>query len=168
MEVARLTERDLPALAGLYTQFWGEESSPAKMLETFRRLGGNPSYIFLAARHDDRLVGSVTGIVCEELYGECRPFMVIEDVIVDKAHRRTGIGSELMRALEREAVSRGCAFVILVTENDRTEALRFYESLGYSPGAHRGFKKRLASDRPAGAAGAARPGGAERRCRRRE
>ena len=53
------------------------------MRATFRRLKDRPDYVFLGAKTDGRLVGSVLGIVCEELYGQCVPFMVVEDVIVD-------------------------------------------------------------------------------------
>jgi GNAT superfamily N-acetyltransferase len=98
---------------------------------------------FLVARQNDRLAGSVMGIVCEELYGECKPFMVVEDVIVDQNHRRQGVGSLLMRELERLAITRDCAYIIFVTEQDRTTAHQFYESLGYNPDKYRGFKKRL-------------------------
>ena len=120
MEINELTEDDLAALAGLYKQFWGEESCLEKMQATFRKLKGNPNYIFLAAKSEMRLVGSVMGIVCEELYGECIPFMVVEDVIVDKDRRREGIGSALMRELERHAVERNCGYIIFVTEPERT------------------------------------------------
>lgn len=143
MEIGTLTEQDLPALADLYRQFWGQESSLEKMRETFRRLARDPQYLFLVARHEGRLLGSVMGIVCEELYGECQPFLVVEDVIVDQAVRRQGIGSRLMRELERRAVEEGCSYLLLVTETNRTAAVRFYESLGYHPRAYRGFKKRL-------------------------
>jgi len=143
VEIGRLTEADLPALAGLYKLFWGEDSCLDRMRETFRRLKGRSDYIFLAAKDDRRLVGSVLGIVCEELYGECVPFMVVEDVIVDAEWRRKGIGSALMCELESLAVERNCGYVIFVTEVERTDAQRFYESLGYEPDAYRGFKKRL-------------------------
>ena len=83
------------------------------------------------------------GIVCEELYGECLPFMVVEDVIVDADRRREGIGSALMCELERRAVESNCGYIIFVTESERTDAHRFYESLGYKPDAYRGFEKRL-------------------------
>ena len=83
------------------------------------------------------------GIVCEELYGDCKPFMVIEDVVVQKDHRRSGIGSALMGALERCAVERNCNYIIFVTESERKEAHRFYESLGYNSHAYQGFKKYL-------------------------
>jgi GNAT superfamily N-acetyltransferase len=161
MEIAELTESDLEALAGLYKQFWGEDSSLEKMHATFQRLRTNPNYIFLVARRDGRLAGSVMGIVCEELYGECRPFMVVEDVIVDKSYRRKGVGSQLMRKLERQATSRDCAYIIFVTENDRSDAIRFYETLGYSPDKYRGFKKRLGAGQPTAPADAL-PRSAER------
>ena len=143
MEILRLAEADLPALAGLYKQFWGEDSCLEKMQATFRRLKDRPDYIFLAAKAEGRLAGSVLGIVCDELYGDCVPFMVVEDVIVDAEWRRQGIGSALMCELERLATERNCGYVIFVTEVERTDAHRFYESLGYRPDAYRGFKKRL-------------------------
>ena len=68
---------------------------------TFQRLKRNPSYIFLVADQQNNLVGSVMGIICEELYGDCKPFMIVEDVIVDIDQRRLGIASSLMRELEK-------------------------------------------------------------------
>ncbi len=143
MEIGRLTENDLPALAELYKQFWGEDSCLERMRATFRRLKDRPDYVFLGAKTDGRLVGSVLGIVCEELYGQCVPFMVVEDVIVDAEWRRRGIGSALMCELENQAVGGGCGYIIFVTEVERTDAHRFYESLDYDPDAYKGFKKRL-------------------------
>lgn len=143
MEIRRLAEADLPALAGLYKQFWNEDSIITNMQAVFKKLKDNPNYIFLVAQRGGELTGSVMGIVCEELYGDCRPFFVIEDVIVDKNHRRCGVGTALMHELERLAVELGCKYVIFVTESDRVEAHQFYESLGYKMDGYRGFKKRL-------------------------
>ena len=143
MNISKLTRHDLPSLASLYEQFWGEESSVGKMESTFATLEKNPDYIFLVARQDNGIVGSVMGIICYELYGECKPFMVIEDVIVDRNERRQGVGSKLMQALEKHACDQGCAYIIFVTETDRLDAHRFYESSGYSPSGYKGFKKRL-------------------------
>ena len=141
--IDKLIERDLAELSGLYKQFWGEDSSIEKMKDTFRRLESNPHYIFLGAKQNGSLVGSVMGIVCEELYGECKPFMVVEDVVVDSDHRRCGVGTSLMRALEQTAAERGCSYIIFVTESDRTEAHQFYASIGYKPDGYKGFKKRM-------------------------
>jgi ribosomal protein S18 acetylase RimI-like enzyme len=131
MLIRNLKEEDLPSLADLYRQFWNEASSIDKMTKTFGRLSNNPNYIFLVAEQDKTAVGSAMGIVCEEHYCQCDPFMVIEDVIVDGPHRRQGIASALMTELERRATTSGCAYIIFVTEAERTEAQRFYASLGF-------------------------------------
>ena len=143
MQIRKLKEDDLVSLAGLYKQFWGESSSLEKMRATFQRLEKNPNYILLVADKQNILVGSVMGIICEELYGNCRPFMVVEDVIVDRYQRRLGIASALMKELEGYAVKHDCNYIIFVTESERREAHRFYESLGYQSDSYKGFKKRL-------------------------
>ena len=143
MKISRLSEQDLPSLADMFRQFWGETSSLEKMRATFSRLVANPAYILLAARENGRLTGFVMGIVCEELYGDCRPFMVVEDLIVDEKQRRKGAGSALMSELEKCAIDHDCCQIIFVTEADRTEAHRFYKSLGYESEPYKGFKKRI-------------------------
>jgi GNAT superfamily N-acetyltransferase len=49
-------------------------------------------------------------------------FMVVEDVIVDREQRRRGIGSVLMRAIEEQAVSRNCSYIMFVTDSTRVDA----------------------------------------------
>ena len=133
MNITNLTEADLPGLASLYKHFWGDDSSVEKMKSTFLKLKNNPDYIFLAAHRDNQIVGSATGIICHEIYGDCRPFMVVEDVIVDKNARRQGIGSMLMNAIEGKAKERDCCHIILVTDTSRHNACQFYASLGFDP-----------------------------------
>ena len=143
MRIRELIQSDLGSLAELYEQFWGEKSSVEKMQRTYKRLKANTNYIFLVAEQKGHLSGALMGIICEELYGDCRPFLVIEDVIVDKAYRHTGIGTALMREIENRAVFHNCNYIIFVTESERTDAVQFYQSLGYSTDTYKGFKKRL-------------------------
>ena len=103
----------------------------------------DPNYILVVAEKQNYLVGSAMGIICEELYGVCNPFMVVEDVIVDRYQRRLGIASALMKELESFAVNHDCNYIIFVTESERKDAHRFYQSLGYKSDAYKGFKKRL-------------------------
>ncbi|MFA5892127.1 MAG: GNAT family N-acetyltransferase [Actinomycetota bacterium] len=143
VRIEPLAEVDLPAVARLYEQFWGEPSDLERTRATLGHLQGDPDYLFLVAREGDEVVGTALGIVCHELYGDCRPFMVIEDFVVDAGSRRFGVGGALMEELEAAAAARGCSQVILVTEAERTDAVGFYESLGFESGPYRGFKKRL-------------------------
>ena len=146
VKIVLLEKKDLPVLAKLFKQFWNEETNIEKMQATFSKLIRNPAYHLLGAQKEGKLVGFAMGIVCEELYGECEPFMMIEDFIVDKKYRRNGIGAALMAALEQRAIEQNCCQVLFVTEANRKEAIRFYSSMGYDPNSHTGFKKRVRPD----------------------
>lgn len=134
---------DMDFLSALYFQFWGDKSDPEKMREKFSRLKNNPAYILLSAADGDRVVGSVMGVICEELYGDCQPFLVLENMVVDEDFRKKGVGRLLYAELEKRAKTRGCGLIQLVTEANRKDARGFYEAMGFHPTAHRGFKKTI-------------------------
>ena len=109
------------------------------MILTFSKIESNPSYILLAAKQNSQLVGFAMGIICEELYGDCKPFMVIEDLIVDKYLRQSGVGSALIQELEKQAINNDCCQIIFITESKRKEAIKFYRRLGYEFEPYKGF-----------------------------
>lgn len=141
IEIRILLENDLKPLAKLYKQFWNEDSNIEKMKIKYKELENNPNYIFLCAIIYKIVVGSVMGIVCEELYGECRPYMLMEDLVVDKEYGRMGIGKSLMNELEKIAKERDCYQMLFITDTDRRNAVSFYESLGFDSKTHIGFKR---------------------------
>lgn len=134
---------DISELAKLYAQFWNEESCVETMHRQFIKFQKNSSHILVSAVENNKLIGSVMGVICQELYGNCEPFLVLENMIVDKAYRNQGVGKALISELEEIATKRNCTQVILVTESNRIDACGFYESVGYSPESHKGFKKKL-------------------------
>ncbi len=143
MEIEKLTEDDLTDLAELFEQFWNEQTSLEKMKLTYNKIRSDSKYILLVGKKDGILAGFVMGVICEELYGECRPFMVVEDVIVNQQFRRNGIGTTLMREIERIATERNCCQTIFVTESNRKDAVGFYQSIGYDANKYTGFKKQI-------------------------
>lgn len=143
MIIRKMVIEDIPKLAMLYKQFWNENSNVEKMQKQFEKLQHNDTHILLCAIDQSHLIGSVMGIICEELYGDCRPFLVLENMIVDKNCRKKGIGKALLLELENIARERNCTQIILVTETDRLDACGFYESMGFNPSANRGYKKKL-------------------------
>ena len=143
MIIRDLEIEDIESLSKLYYQFWSETSDEETMRGKFSQLQKNDAYIFLCAIENNILVGSLMGIVCEELYGDCRPFMVVENVIVDGNHRGKGFGKALLGELEKRAKAKDCTKIILVTETYRKDACGLYESVGFHPTANKGYKKML-------------------------
>ncbi len=143
MIIREMITDDIPQLAQLYKQFWAEESCVAAMYTKFNKFQENGSHILLSAVENNQLIGSVMGVVCGELYGECNPFMVLENMIVDQRYRNKGIGRALNAELEKRAEKIKCTQIILVTETNRSDACEFYKTVGYNPSTHRGFKKKL-------------------------
>ncbi len=143
MEITALQEDDLLQLGKLYQQLLPNEISIPRMREALERNKSNESHLILAAKIENKLVGTLLAAVCEMLFGQCRSFMMIEDVIVDKKQRRKGIGAALIRYAEKYARSKNCAYIMLITDADRFGSQDFYRSLGYKSDKYRAFKKHL-------------------------
>ncbi|MFF9014271.1 GNAT family N-acetyltransferase [Streptomyces sp. NPDC014870] len=67
---------------------------------------------------------------------------LIEAVRIRADRRGGGLGRELMRRAVERARGRGCALVQLTSDKRRSEAHRFYASLGFAR-SHDGFKLAL-------------------------
>ncbi|MBN1600167.1 MAG: GNAT family N-acetyltransferase [Chitinispirillaceae bacterium] len=143
MLIREMDEEDIPTLAKLYKQFWDEDSREDLMQKEFIKIQDDPRYILLSALDNNQLVGSIMGVICNELYGDCKSFLLMEDLVVDQNCRRKGIGRALMTEMERQAIEHSCYQMIFITETDRTDTISFYKSLGFNASKYTGFKKSL-------------------------
>lgn len=145
MEIKPVSESDLFELASLQKELIDEECDLARMQELFPTIQKDNNYYLLGIRSEGRLVASLAGIVCYDLFGKCIPYMIVENVIVARNMRQQGIGTRLMQEIERIAKERGCRYIMLVSAAKRTRARDFYHRLGYDSANYRGFKKYLAT-----------------------
>lgn len=113
------------------------------MQRVFRQMESNSAYHLLGYKHEGMLLGSVMGVICHDLVGTCRPFMVVENVIVSAKAQGMGVGKKLMLALEQMANDHDCAYIMFCSSSYRKDAHRFYESLGYKLDEVQGFRKML-------------------------
>ncbi len=142
--VEKLHKDDLAGLKQLYDNgFEGTNTDFFKMAEGFAWMEEHPDYTILCAKYENEIVGTLMGVANREIIGECRPFMVIENVVVSDRHRRMGIGRLLMAGIEKIAIEKNCSFMMLISRVHRTEAHKFYESVGLRGDVVKGFKKYL-------------------------
>ena len=137
------TSEDLESLAQLFEELSGEETDRCKMKENFELMESNPNYVVLTAKVDNLVVGSVMGIICLDLVRQCKPFMVIENVVVKSTWRGRGIGAKLMEEIEEIGQQRQCYYTMFVSGGHRKEAHQFYKFVGYDLELVQGFKKYL-------------------------
>jgi GNAT superfamily N-acetyltransferase len=116
-------------IARLTTQL-GYESEAATLAPRLSRLLARDDQQFLVAESDGHVVGWIHALVAE--YVEVDPFVVIGGLVVDRSHRRMGVGRVLMRHAEEWAAQQGCPVVRLWSSAGRTAAHEFYRALGYA------------------------------------
>jgi ribosomal protein S18 acetylase RimI-like enzyme len=144
IKIDRLDFNDLHGLKLLYENaFEGSKTDYEKMISNFNQIKDNPNYVILCAKSDKQIVGSVLGVICTELFGQCNPFMVLEDVAVLSTHRRLEIAKRLMLEIEEHAKAAKCSMIIFVSSQHRTGAHKLYESVGYGIDKVNGYRKRL-------------------------
>ncbi len=143
MDISPITENELPELANLYQQLIPNEISIPKMKYVLNRHKENPNHVVLGAKIEGKLVGSLLAIMCEMLFGRCKSFMVVEDVVVDELYRKKGIGAALMQHIEGYAREKNCSYIMLITDTDRVGSQKFYKSLEFKTEEYCAFKKQI-------------------------
>ncbi len=135
--VREAREADLPRVLELYEQLTlgpgdcDRQPDPAGSREAFAAMERTPGFHQLVAEEDGEVRGSVVLVVVPNFSYRNRPWAVIENVVVDEAHRRRGIGAVLMERAAEIAREAGCYKVVLTSNKKRPEAHRFYGRLGY-------------------------------------
>ncbi|MFB6943960.1 MULTISPECIES: GNAT family N-acetyltransferase [unclassified Streptomyces] len=141
------TRADLPAVLALLAD---EERvvDPASVVvdETYQRafaaIESDPRNEMLVLAEGDTVVGCLQATYIPGLgkHGEERA--LIEAVRIRADRRGGGLGRELMKQAVDRARLRGCGLMQLTSNKRRTDAHRFYESLGFAR-SHEGFKLAL-------------------------
>ncbi len=118
------------ALAGLVPQL--SKSNPPPDLDAVTDMLASPAITQFVARDDagGRIVGVATLAAFRIPTGR-RAW--IEDVIVDEAAARQGIGEALTRAMIARARELGCTTVDLTSRPSREAANRLYQRIGFEP-----------------------------------
>ena len=129
---------DVDALANLMTEL-GYPTSSEQMRRRFEGISADPSYATLVAEREGKVLGMV-GLRVERLYESDGNFARIMALVVGSEHRGRGVGRTLISAAEDWARRRGATDVMLTTHKRRTDAHRFYRSMGYEATGYRFYK----------------------------
>jgi ribosomal protein S18 acetylase RimI-like enzyme len=123
----------VPSLLEFGPPAWGDKDALVpgfrELLTRAVRAQGRRSTVLIAERTDGTPLGFISLKVRDGAAGDQRAH--VADLAVTEPARRTGVGTELMKAGEQWARDRGLARLSLDVWSNNERALAFYERLGY-------------------------------------
>lgn len=119
-----------------------EDPLPENYLRAFREIEADTNNELVVAEVDGEVVGTLQLTYTPSISFQGSKRCTVESVRVDERFRGQGIGREMMLWAIGRAKDNGCVSMQLTTNNDRIDAHRFYESLGFSR-SHVGMKLKL-------------------------
>lgn len=111
-------------------------------LAAFEQIDADPNQLLMVADRNDEVIGTLQLTIIPGLSRRGSSRGLIEAVRVAAPARGSGLGSTLIRWAVEESRTRGCALVQLTSDKTRTDAHRFYTTLGFT-NSHEGFKLKL-------------------------
>lgn len=145
----RATGEDLPAIVELLAdddigQTREVVGTPldGRYLDAFDAIDGDPNQLLAVAARDGEVVGCLQ---LSFIPGLSRTGMwrgQIESVRTARALRGSGLGRTMFEWAIKECRERECGLVQLTSDKARPDAIRFYESLGFTA-SHEGMKLTL-------------------------
>ena len=144
MIIDKIKISDIDQYSKLCDELFGSQTNLIKLEKSLKKILINEDYILVGIKNESgKLIGSVMGILCQDTVGECRPFVVLENLIVSTEYRKIGLGKRLITYIEDWARENESYFIMFMSLAKRKEAHAFYESMGYSQEISNGFKKYL-------------------------
>ena len=123
-----MTRDDIAQSVPLLAQL-GYELSAEELARRFAAVTANPDHSLVIAELAGRVVGLLHVFVRPAI--ENPREAVVQAIVVDLAHRRSGIGMALMAQAERWGREHECRMVMLSSNVARAPAHAFYAGLGY-------------------------------------
>jgi GNAT superfamily N-acetyltransferase len=133
MKIFQARKEHIHSLVSLYDQYRQFYQRPSDIpgAEAFLRdrIDKSDSVIFLAGS-----MSRVTGFI--QMYPShssvaMQPIWILNDLFVDRPHRKKGIARQLMQRAVQHAEETGAARIALATQVDNRAAKHLYEKLGY-------------------------------------
>jgi GNAT superfamily N-acetyltransferase len=128
--IARYAEiTDVDSIARLSEQ-WGYQSTQEKILRCLMDIRNNSDHVIYVLLHDEQIIGWIHGIYSLRI--ESDPFVEIGGLVVDKDHRRLGLGKSLVEKIIEWSRFRNCRMIRVRCNIIRKEANIFYKNIGFN------------------------------------
>ncbi|GIF47770.1 acetyltransferase (GNAT) family protein [Asanoa ferruginea] len=132
---------DFAPIMALYRQLHPSDP-PVGGSSVFQTILASPALHLFVLDMSGAVVATTYLNVIPNLTRSASPYAVIENVVVDAAHRGTGLGRQIMAGTLRAAWDAGCYKVMLMTGSRDPATHGFYRACGFSADAKTGYVAR--------------------------
>ncbi len=116
-----------------------EQPLPQAYYEAFREIDSDKNHELVVVEANGEIIGTLQLTFIPSLSYQGGKRAQIEGVRVSEKYRSHGIGGRLIDWAIARAAEKNCRLVQLTTNNERLDAHRFYERLGFAS-SHTGMK----------------------------
>jgi len=134
IKIRKAEEGDLPQILNLYAQPDMDDGKALSLEDAknlFNKLKKYPEYKIFVAIYENKIIGTFSLLIMDNLVHEGTPSGIVEAVAVDPKYQGVGIGKKMMQFAMQRCREFGCYKLALSANMMRDKAHRFYESLGF-------------------------------------
>ncbi|MEV6638377.1 GNAT family N-acetyltransferase [Actinoplanes sp. NPDC051470] len=151
VSVRRAAQEDLAGVVRLLAQLaptWTREqagsAATSREKQVWEAMVVDERRIVLVAEHGGGVIGIADLVVLTSLLDGAAPHGLLDNMVVDAAHRGQGAGTMLIRAVRAAAQHVGCCRLELLSSKERDRAHAFYQAAGFEQTAE-GFRADFSS-----------------------
>lgn len=128
--VRKAAKTDLDGILALYSQLYDKSITPDEdIISSWEKLMSYDNIHMIAAEQNGVLISTCCCTIIPSVTHNARPFALVEYVVTDKSHHRTGAGKACLDYAKQLAIKQNCYKIMLIT--GRKTAHAFYKSCGY-------------------------------------
>jgi len=144
VEYGILLENELLSLLELYKQLFPDDNLLNEFIakNIWKKIESQNIKYFIA-KEEGKIIASCFICIIPNLTRSGKSIGFIENVITDKEYRRKGIGKIIIENAIKYAKEQNCYKIILQSGKQRTDAHRFYETLGFDGKSKKAFEMRI-------------------------
>ena len=132
---------------GQFNELMADLLAPAndvnQLKENIRKANTYDNYYLMTVEDCDnnKLCGTMLGVVIDDFCGTCAPIMLVENVVIHHDYQQNGIGRKMFRQMEEWGREKGVNYALLCSDMEREGAHEFYRAIGCKE--VKGFKRYL-------------------------